>query len=75
MGMSTLDEIEAAAEALSLEQKEELFRFLSARLRRSQPQLSKARVVREGDDVLLEAPPGAPVMTPENIKRILEDWP
>ena len=38
-------------------------------------QLSKARLVRQGDDALLEAPPGAPPMTPENVKRMLEDWP
>jgi hypothetical protein len=32
-------------------------------------------LVRQGDDVLLGAPPGAPAMTPENVKRMLEDWP
>jgi hypothetical protein len=32
-GMSTIDEIEAAADALPVSQKEELFRFLAARLR------------------------------------------
>jgi hypothetical protein len=31
--------------------------------------------VREGDDAFLEAPPGAPSMTVENVKRMLEDWP
>ena len=70
--MSTLLEIEAAAEALSPEQKEELVRFLTARLRPSAPQLQKARLVREGDDVFLEAPPGAPPMTTENVKRMLD---
>ena len=69
--MSTLLEIEAAAEALPAEQKEELVRFLTARLQPSVPQPRKARLVREGDDVLLEAPPGAPPMTPENVKRML----
>ena len=73
--MSTLAEIESAAEALPPEQKEELVRFLTARLRPANPQLRKARLVREGDDAFLEAPPGAPPMTPENIKRMLEDWP
>jgi len=34
-----------------------------------------ARLVRRGDDVLLEAPPGAPPMTPQSVKRMLEDWP
>jgi len=73
--MSTLLEIEAAAEALPLEQKEELVRFLTARLRPPDPQPRKARLVRDGDDVFLEAPPGAPPMTTENVKRMLEDWP
>ena len=73
--MTTLLEIEAASEALPPEQKEELFRFLAARLRPPDPQPRKARLVREGDDVLLEAPPGAPPMTTESVKRTLEDWP
>jgi hypothetical protein len=72
--MSTLAEIEAAADALPAEQKEELIRFLSARLRQTNEK-QKARLVREGDDVLLEAPPGALPMTPDNVKRMLEDWP
>ena len=73
--MSKLLEVEAAAEALPPEQKEELFRFLAARLRPSDPQLRKARLVHEGDDVLLEAAPGAPPMTAESVKRMLEDFP
>jgi len=73
--MSTLLEIEAAAEALPPAQQEELVRFLTARLRHSAPQLRKARVLKDGDDVLLEAPLGAPLMTPENVKQMLEDWP
>ena len=77
--MSTLAEIEAAAVALPQEQKEELFRFLASCLHPSDPQSRKARLVREGDDVFLEAPPGAPPMTTENVKRCLsraeEDWP
>lgn len=73
--MNTLAEIEAAAEALPPEQKEKLFRFLAARLRLSNTPLRKARLVRQGDDALLEAPPGAPPMTPENVKRMLENWP
>jgi hypothetical protein len=73
--MSTLLEIEAAAEALPAEQKKELLRFLTARLQPAVPESRKARLVREGNDVFLEAPPGAPPMTTENIKRMLEDWP
>ena len=73
--MSTLLEIEAAAEALPPEEKAELVRFLTARLQSPDPQPRKARLVREGDDVCLEAPSGAPPMTAENVKRMLEDWP
>lgn len=73
--MSTLVEIEAAAEALPPEQKAELVRFLTARL----PPAEAARRARlvEGPDgtLLLEAPPGAPPMTTENVKRMLEDFP
>jgi len=69
--MSTLLEIEAATDALPPEQKEELIRFLTARLRPSDAQSRKARLVRERDDVFLEAPPSAPPMTTENVKRML----
>jgi hypothetical protein len=72
--MNTLAEIEAAADALPPEQKEELLRFLTAQcLSNALPR--QARLVRQGDDALLEAPPGAPPMTPENVKRMLENWP
>jgi len=73
--MSTLIEIEAAADALPPDQKTELIRFLTARLPSEDNQSRKARLVREGDDVFLEAPPGAPPMTAENVKRMLQDWP
>jgi hypothetical protein len=73
--MSTLAEIEAAVESLPPEQKAELLRFLAARLRTEVTEPLKARVVRTANDVLLEAQPDAPPMTPENIKRMLEDWP
>jgi hypothetical protein len=69
--MSTLLEIEAATEALPPEQKAELFRFLAGRLRSAVSQPQKARLVRRGDDAFLEAAPGAPPMTPENVKRML----
>ena len=69
--MSKLLEVEAAADALPPEQKEELVRCLAARLRPADPPPLKARLVREGDDVFLEAPPGAPPMTAENVKRML----
>ena len=73
--MSTLLEIETAAEALPPEQKEELVRFLTARLCHSVPPPRKALLLREGNDALLEAPSGAPPMTTESVKRMLEDWP
>ena len=58
--MSTLAEIEAAADALPPEQKQELVRFLTARVGPTAGPSRKARLVREGNDVFLEAPPGAP---------------
>jgi uncharacterized membrane protein len=73
--MNTLAEIEAAAESLSPAQKEELRRFLTERLRASVETSSRARLVHCNSDVLLEAPPGAPPMSPENVRRMLEEWP
>jgi hypothetical protein len=73
--MTTLAEIEAAAEALTPAQKEELFRFLAGRLRSVSGKQQRVRVVRKGGDALLEASPGALPMTPENVKGMLEDWP
>ena len=74
--MSTLLEIEAASEALPSEQKEELVRFLTARLRPVEKSARGARLV-EGPNgtLLLEAPPGAPPMTTETVKRMIEDFP
>ena len=73
--MSTLLEIEAAAEALPAEQKEELVRFLTARLQPTEGS-RRARLVAGPDGtLLLEAHPDAPPMTTENIKRMLEDFP
>ena len=73
--MNTLAEIEAAADSLPAEEKEKLLRFLAERLHPSAHKSGKARLVHRDNDVLLEAPPGAPPMTPENVKRMLEDWP
>ncbi len=74
--MSTLSEIEAAAETLPPDQQEELFRFLAARLRRSENSTRRAKLV-EGPNgtLLLEAAPGAPPMTTERVKQMLEDFP
>jgi hypothetical protein len=73
--MSTLLEIEAAAETLPAEQKEELVCFLTARLQPTEVS-RRARLVAGPDGtLLLEAHPDAPPMTTENIKRMLEDFP
>lgn len=73
--VSTLAEIEAAAEALGPEEKEKLFRSLALHRRRSEVPRGRARLVRQDGDVLLEAPPDAPLMTPERVKQMLDDWP
>ena len=77
--MSTLLEIEAATEGLPHEQKEELFRFLAARLRPASAVASgasRARLVNgPGGTLLLEAPSGAPPMTTQMVKQLLEDFP
>ncbi len=70
--MSTLPEIEAAAEALLPSEKEQLIRFLAARLPPAAERGCGARLVQgpEGT-LLLEAAPGAPPMTTETVKRML----
>ena len=73
--MSTLTEIEAAAESLTPEQKLQLLQFLAIRLLPVDLQPQYPRLIRQEDDTLLEAAPGAPAMTPENIKKLLDDWP
>ena len=74
--MSKLLEVEAAAEALPREQKEELIRFLTARLRPVEKFTHGARLVAgPNGTLLLEAPPGAPPMTTEAVKQMLEDFP
>ena len=74
--MSTLLEIEAASEALPPEQKEELVRFLTARLRPVEKSARGARLVAgPNGTLLLEAPSGAPPMTTETVKQMLEDFP
>jgi hypothetical protein len=73
--MSTLLEIEAAAEALPAEQQQELVRFLTARLQSLAVPRRARLVAGPKGTLLLEAPPGAPPMTTENVKRLLEDFP
>ena len=74
--MSTLAEIEAATEALPPEQQEELFRFLAARVRPTAQSARRAKLVKgPSGTLLLEAAPGAPPMTTERVKQMLEDFP
>ena len=74
--MSTLLEIEAAAEALPPEQKAELLRFLAAHLRPLERPVQGARLVAgPGGTLLLQAPPDAPPMNTETVKQLLEDFP
>ena len=73
--MSSLLEIEVAAEALPPEQQAELIRFLTGRLRPAEVS-RRARLVKGPDGtLLLEAPPDAPPMTTETVKKLLEDFP
>jgi len=73
--MTTLAEIEQAVEALSPEDREELFRFLSRRVRPEATTTQRATVVRDGVDVLLAAAPDSPPMTPEQVRSLLDNWP
>jgi hypothetical protein len=74
--MSTLLEIEAATETLPPEQKAELLRFLTTRVRPVEEPGRGARLVQgPNGTLLLEAPPGAPPMTTEMVKQLLEDFP
>ena len=72
----SLAEIEAAAEALAPEEKEALYRFLTGRLRPLEKPAQGARLVPgPAGMLLLEAAPGAPPMTNETVKRMLEEFP
>jgi hypothetical protein len=73
--MTSLPEIEAAAAELTLEEKQELIRFLTASLREAGVDPESARLVEDRGDLLLAAPAGAPRMTPKTVKEILGDWP
>jgi hypothetical protein len=74
--MSTLTEIEAAAEALAPEEKSELIRFLAERLHAPVEASLRAKLVPGPDGtLLLQAPPGSPPMTTETVRALLEDFP
>jgi len=70
-----LAEIEAAVEALPVEQQEHLLHFLTVHLVGPGAWPARSRLVHDGDDTLLEASPGSPPMSPENVRRMLADWP
>ena len=71
--MSTLLEIEAATETLPPEQKAELLRFLTTCLRPVEKPAQGAKLVKgPNGTLLLEAPLGAPPMTTEMVKQLLE---
>jgi hypothetical protein len=73
--MRSLSEIEAAAEALPVEQKKRLFDYLALSLRSEHADSAGVSVLYRNGDALLVANPGSPPMTPDNIKRLLEEWP
>jgi hypothetical protein len=73
--MSTLSEIQNAVETLPQKQKLALLHFLEQRLRPSVDMQTRAVLIEEGDAAVLAVPPGAPIITPENNKRMLEAWP
>ena len=71
--MSTLAEIEQAADTLPAEEQETLLRHLEGKLRARTTAV--ARLVVENGQPVLVAPPGAPAMTPEVVKAALADFP
>jgi hypothetical protein len=74
--MTTLVEIEAAAESLPPEEKRELIRFLQGNPASDRPFSNGARLVAgPNGTLLLEAPADAPPMTTEIVKGMLEDFP
>jgi uncharacterized membrane protein len=71
----TLTEIEAAAQKLSRSEQEALYRFLEEQRSSRESVPREARLIRRDGDLLLEAPAGAPPMSPEQVKILLENWP
>ncbi|MGL5018776.1 MAG: hypothetical protein ACRDBP_11625 [Luteolibacter sp.] len=70
--MKSFTEIEAAAKNLPPAEREKLVRSLSPKARR---QRSKARLTLISSDCLLQAPQGAPLMTPERVRQLLDESP
>jgi hypothetical protein len=73
--MTTFAEIETAARKLPPLERERLIRSLLADAPSKRVRGVHARPRRLGADYLLAAPDGAPLMTPELVKELLEDSP
>lgn len=73
--MKTFAEIESSAKKLPPLEQAELLRALTASLQKRQRRSEPAQGRRAGNDYLLKAPAGAPPMTPERVKQLLEDSP
>jgi hypothetical protein len=73
--MKTFAEIESSAKKLPPLEQEELLRALTSSLQKRQRRSEPAQGRRVGNDYLLQAPAGAPPMTPERVKQLLEDSP
>lgn len=70
--MKSFTEIETAAKNLPPAEREKLVRSLSPKARRAS---GHARAIQIGSDCLLQAPQGAPPMTPERARQLLDESP
>ncbi|MGL4401218.1 MAG: hypothetical protein ACRCXD_15210 [Luteolibacter sp.] len=70
--MKSFTEIETAAKNLPPAEREKLVRSLSPKARSAR---SHARPIQIGPDCLLQAPQGAPLMTPERVRQLLDESP
>ena len=73
--MKTFAEIETAAKNLPPLVREKLARSLSSKSPEERKNDQRASSLRVGADCLLVAPAGAPAMTPERVKHLLEESP
>ena len=71
--MSTLQEIEAAVDALSKAEQMALLHRIELKVRGDSSE--RGELVVENGRLALTAPAGAPVMTPDLVKAILADFP
>jgi len=71
--MTSLAEIESAAKQLQPSEQRKLVRMLTTTLRSVALRKSNAAGQCVGTDYLLSAPIGAPAMTPEHVKQLLEE--